>query len=182
MKRLAIILFAICFGLKSNAQIQTKFWGLELSSFYYESLETLEGRISDRCKYTQVRDNSIVAMDGKLGGYDWNFVTFRFYKGEFSRGLYAVSFSKNYDTRISAKPIYTLLLESLTNKYGTPIELKNEYTKTSVAWGSKEGKYRCSLELMEGESRGGKMLWYINLDYWDDNLLTLSIKQEEDEL
>ena len=113
MKRLAIILFAICFGLKSNAQIQTKFWGLELSSFYYESLETLEGRISDRCKYTQVRDNSIVAMDGKLGGYDWNFVTFRFYKGEFSRGLYAVSFSKNYETRVYAKPTYTQLLESL---------------------------------------------------------------------
>lgn len=182
MKRLVVLFFAICFCAISNAQIQTKFWGLELSSFYYESLETLEGRISDRCKYTQVRDNSITAMDGKFGGYDWDFATFRFYKGEFSRGLYAVSFSKHYETRINAKPIYAQLLVSLANKYGVFVELKNEYAETSVAWGTKEGKYRCLLSLIEGESKGGEMLWYINLDYWDDNLLTLSIKQDENEL
>lgn len=181
MKRLALILLAICFGLNSNAQIQTKFWGLELSSFYYESLETLKNRITDKCQYAMVGDNEISAMNGKFGGYYWDYISFKFYKGEFSRGLHQVYFASNHADYSSARGKYNNLLETLVNKYGAPEQPQNSSKRNAANWFSTDRKYACSLSLVGSDNQGEEKPWTVYIMYADVNLLKLELNKEKEE-
>ena len=122
MKRLAIILIAICFGLNSQAQIQTKFWGLEMSA-HYPSLEYAKKIIANRCESLEVNNklNQIIAERGVFGGQEWDYAGFYFHKSCDGQTLHMVSFFNKYKSVTPAQREYEFLEEALTKKYGKPL-------------------------------------------------------------
>lgn len=180
MKKYLSILITLCLCVSVNAQIQTKFWGLELSN-WYSSLEAAKEIIADKCDYAYIEDNCIKANQGNFGGYEWKFITFDFYKGAMNYSLFDVNFSSNHQTYSSAKNKYDILLSSLTNKYGIPYTNDEDPEDVSHIWAD-DGEYRCMLEITRAESKGGEIYWYVTLDYYDLELLSLKVKKENDEL
>ena len=151
MKRLIVILCAICFCVNAMAQIQTKFWGLELTGSY-ESLERAKTTIANRCTYAEVKDNVISAMHGSFGGYDWNFIDFSFYKGMYYKTLYFVSFQSYHKTQASAQSKFDSLLNSLNDKYGKSLS-EIQKNKSVHMWF--DAPYSCMLTLEQGVARNG---------------------------
>ena len=178
MKKILIIVFALL-SVNATAQIQTKFWGLELSSFYQESLETLKIRIADKCQYAMVVDGGINAIDGRFGGYYWDFVRFSFCGGKYGKEFYQVYFVSSTDAYASAIDKYDGLLNTLTEKYGKPI--KSDNNQTSVTWFNESRRYVCSLSL-NGPSTKGEKPWSVYLTYADVDVLKVELDKEQDEL
>ena len=158
MKRTILFLLGVYLSVIANAQIQTKFWGLELSE-YYPSLESAIGIISDRCEYTDIEDNTIVAMDGKFGGYEWKFVYFAFYNEAHYKVLYNVRFSDNHKNRDTAMSEFESLAKSLKNKYGEPPICENSNDKIVNMWIDEDGTYSCMLQVEKGTSKGGDLVY-----------------------
>lgn len=175
MKRIVVGLLATCLCVIANAQIQTKFWGLELSE-HYTSLTSAKNIISDRCAYASVEDDSIYALVGKFGGHTWNLVTFGFYQGVYSKALCSVSFIKECDDKDSAITMYTSLMRSLNDKYKDCSKVIGD--DMQAIWSDSVDKYRCSLTL-DGKTNG---VWFVTLIYCDRGLLELALEQEESEL
>lgn len=165
-----------------NAQIQTKFWGLELSK-WYPSLSNAKSIISDRCEYVSLEvNNKLLAMDGSFGGYSWEFATFSFYKGEDWSVLYDVYFSNPYTQYDTAKSRYDSLLESLSDKYGNSYVTKDEFDDVINIWSEDLSDIRCMLRLHRAESKGGENYWYVDLNYYDMNRIEKIVEQQDDEL
>ena len=180
--RSIIIALLLCVCINASGQIQTKFWGLELSKFY-SSLDVAQRIISERCAYADIDGNSISATRCSFGGYDWNFANFSFYQGSIlSKALYNVEFSSYHQTLDSAKIKYDNLASSLTNKYGKTFNTSNDYENRHYFWTEDNSPYSCYLRLTRAESKGGEIYWYVILSYCDHDLLDLNIQQREDEL
>lgn len=174
MKKILIIVLAfLC--LNATAQIQTKFWGLELSSLYYESLETLKDKILDKCQYAIVDGDAIGAINGKFGGYYWDFVRFKFSMSRYGKVFYQAYFVSSHDTHIVAANKYDGILATLMEKYGQPSKNQNG----EVLWFDENGRYACTLKL--GGS-GEEKSWSIYLMYADTSVLQEELEKEEDEL
>lgn len=178
MKRVLTFLLAICIGYMANAQIQTKFWGLELSK-RYTSLTAAKGIISDRCASAKIVGNAIEARDGTLGGYDWDTVGFYFYDDGTHQALYSVGFASDHEHLQSAKDKYQKLLDTLTSKYGEGIPL-NEGIE-SKGWIDDDMRYLCTLSMHKSIGEEGTA-WFVVLVYNDQDLVSDRQKQQEDEL
>ena len=181
MKKLLVFLFAICVSITINAQIQKNFWGLELSKYYYESLDVLKDRIANKCQYAMVGDNEISAIKGKFGGYYWDYISFKFFKGEFSRGLYQIDFTSNHADFTSARDKYNILLETLTSKYGVPEQTENGGKTFTKHWFSSDRGHACCLSLFGSENKEEEKPWAVYIMYADVNLLELELNKENDE-
>lgn len=173
MRRLLIVL-ALLISVIANAQIQTKFWGLELAKCY-GSLDEAREIISQRCKHSMIQDNQIVALDGNLGGYNWNYATFSF----LDNTLYSVSFVSYYKTFEDAVDKTAHLEVDLTRKYGKSYKAEGTLT---YYWADEDFTNKCYLDLSEGMSNGGEKLWYITLNYWNKSLNENATQQIKDEL
>lgn len=182
MKRIILLLAFFCISFSSSAQIQTKFWGLELSRRYL-SLSQAKDIVSNKCKYVDIEENSIKAFDGFFGGYNWDFITFDFHKSTpvYSWTLYTTSFSSYHKNSEDAKRKYQLLQNSLTTKYGSPSLLERDDELLS-SWAGAESRIYCLLKYEKGMSRGGDMYFYVTLNYIDRDVLDLSVQQQESEL
>ena len=179
MKKVFICLLAICIGYIANAQIQTKFWGLELSK-RYTSLTAAKSIISDRCAYSRIDGNNIEASDGTLGGYDWGTVVFNFSQ---DNTLYSAGFASEHDYLYEAKNKCQQLLNSLTAKYGEPTFDRTDVTEGYVeykTWLDESGKYYCILAIPNPTIED--TTWYVTLIYTDLELFSQLREQQEDEL
>ena len=181
MKKLAIITLAICLGLNSYAQIQTKFWGLEFSSLYQGSLETLKNSIADRCQYATVEGEAIYATDGRFGGYYWDYVQFSFCKRESGRSLNDVGFASSHKTYDEARSRYVALLKALAEKYGAPLK-SSDHRNSDVRWLDVSKKYGCTLSLVSPEENEAEKSWCVLLIYTDVDRLRQIVNAERDEL
>lgn len=177
MKRILTITFALLISVLANAQIQTKFWGLELSK-RYSSLMVAKNIIANKCQYAEIKGNEISASKGSFGGYDWNFIDFDFYNQSF----YLVHFSSYHTTRELAKYKFDSLLRALSNKYGDPYNSSDDYEDITRLWITPESQISCTLSINKSESKGGDVYWYVDLSYYDKYLLVQSKLQDEDEL
>lgn len=176
MKRLLICLLAICIGYMANAQIQTKFWGLELSK-RYTSLTAANSIISDRCSFSTIIDNNIIeANNGTLGGYDWGTICFYFCKDGIYQALYSAGFASRHEYLYEARDKYQKVLNSLTSKYGDGIRI-NDLGIESKGWIDESRKYLCTLTIVKQDTA-----WYVTLVYNDQDLVTYYQEQQEDEL
>lgn len=178
MKRATIALLMLCLCVCGKAQVQTKFWGLELAQ-WYESLESARQKIDERCTLSYRGDDTITAIRGSFGGYDWDTITFCFYEHN-KYGLYGVNFASNHQARHTANEKFNILLNALSEKYGTPRKTSDEYEDTSRLW--TDDINSCMLTLMRTTSKGGEYYWYVNLTYVNDVLNSLSLKKSNDEL
>ena len=179
MKKIFAVLFAICFYVTANAQIQTKFWGLEFSK-EYSSLEDAKNIISDRCECATLERDGIYAKNGSFGGYDWEYIRFDFCRKANARILTNVAFANWYKTKDAANVRYDLLYGALCSKYDTWDFMNAD--EGYVAWFeyNTEGKltYDCMLSMSETETGA----WIVSLSYTDYRSTELARKQNNDEL
>lgn len=181
MKKLLVFLFAICTSITINAQIQTKFWGLELSK-YYPSLSQATEIVSQKCKYARIEDDSIYAIGGSFGGYYWDSVRFHFCNGYYSKALDNVIFFSDHSSQSSAREQYNSLFRALCKKYSAPEKLSDSYDDISHRWRKEGSKYSCMIRLLKIESTYGNTSWCVCLSYLDHHLAESVIAQEENEL
>lgn len=182
MKRLTILLFALCLCTSISAQIQTKFWGLELGNKYYNSVKEAQAIISTHCEFNEIEGDAITAFNGSFGGYEWRFVDFSFIKGTIYYSLFDVTFSHNFSNYESAKKRYDSLCETLNKKYGIIYNTRKENNELSDTWSDNNTSNRCLLRLHKEVSKGGETFWYVDLSYWNGYLLERAIAKDEDEL
>ena len=163
--------------MNSKAQIQSKFWGLELSKTY-PSLRYAGNIIANRCESLEVHDglNQIIAEQGVFGGNEWDYAGFYFFESSVGQTLYMVSFFNKYKTILPAKRTFDLLAEALTDKYGTPI-IKEDETVLLNLWGKKSEDACC---LLKANQEGNLII--ISLDYINQSVLQESIQQNRNEL
>ena len=178
MRRVLTCLLAICIGYMANAQIQTKFWGLELSK-RYTSLAAVKNIISDRCASSRIVGNTIEAKNGTLGGYDWDTVGFYFHDDGKHQALYSAGFASGHEHLQGAKDRYQKLLDTLTSKYGERISL-NEGIE-SKGWIDDDMRYLCTLSMHKSIGEEGT-IWMVVLVYNDQDFVSYLQKQQEDEL
>lgn len=180
-KILLLIVLSLAFfnaEYNANAQIQTKFWGLDLAKSY-SSLKAVRDFISDDCEYAVIEGNNIRALNGDFGGYKWGLVNFQFHKRN-KYALYGVEFSDNFNTKRAAEVLFDQLYLSLTEKYGDVDELSDEKDDTICLWA--DMKNCCFLRLINGESQGGVTYWYVILYYCNRDLLNFITQEGVDEL
>lgn len=179
MKRLITILCSICLCVMANAQIQTKFWGLELSKSYI-SLYAVKNMISDKCERIEIKDNSISGRNGKFGGYNWGFVDFGFYKEASSHFTLSQVYFTDYSDYKTAKERYDYLLSALSNKYGeSNTKISSEQT---VNYWSMPSKPHCCFLFLKKQNDISEDCWSTTLVYSNHELLKLTLKEDTDEL
>ena len=181
MKRIIVLLVTLFSCLSISAQIQTKFWGLELCE-YYNSIEEAQVIIQNRCEDTEIERDVITAYNGTLGGYEWKFINFHFTKVLAHYGLYLVDFSYNYKSIEDAESRYYSLKESLERKYGLQRDTHIENGEMTDVWTDDSTSTCCILRLQKKISIGGDMFWYVFLSYHNGDLLGYAIAKEEEEL
>ena len=167
MKRIVIAVLCILFSAGMQAQIQTKFLGLELSKGY-PTIERARDIIADRCERTEINGNLLFAYGVHFAGSKWESATISFYKINNTNVIDAVSFVKSDMRRKELKSLFNDYLEALTNKYGPSKKYASFYT-----WNSKDGKYSCGLLLTKCS---------ITIMYHDMELLKMSKEIENSEL
>lgn len=180
MKKLIIISFVLLLSVCAKAQIQTNFWGLELSKSY--SLYDAKNIISRNCRLVKIEGNNLYCSDGRFGGYDWNFIDFTFYVQGGTNRLYWVAFSQNFNSKEAAMDRFVLLRDALSNKYGEALDGDAEPTRVSKMWMFLEDVHVCNLVLEKSESKGGDIFWYVNLQYSNSDILSQTISNENEEL
>lgn len=181
MKRVLTCLLAICIGYMANAQVQTKFWGLEISQ-QYASLSQAKRIISERCEYSAIEDNCILGQKGTFGGYEWDFANFYFHQEGLEHTLYLVVFQSYHKSREAAREKYQSLSNALTQKYGISPNTTKEVNGESSMWDVGDSRYNFSLHMEQSESQGKEMLWYVHIGYYDIDLLIARKDQSENEL
>lgn len=179
MKKVIITTLLLCIGIAAHSQIQNKFWGLVLSECY-TSLTQVKDLINDKCEYVNIEEDNISAFKGKFGGYDWKFIDFSFYKGYYSYMLYHVRFSSAFKEKSTAEDRFNGLKMSLQSKY-SEMDVSNP-EKYSFNWRDNESRHSCHLSMQLAESKGGELLWYVNLSYYDAGLLNKAVSEDEEEL
>lgn len=178
MKKITLLfalLLSWCLCVNSNAQIQTSFWGLELSKSY--TLYEAKGIISNRCDDISVRfsENELLAFDGRFGGYVWDYASFSFYGGGDDNKLSKVLFFSSFSDYDSAEIRYKALLRKLEEKYGSSIMLSS----LSHWWSDSDWKYKCNLCMMLSSDETEIL---VALAYFDTDLWDASNQEEDDEL
>jgi hypothetical protein len=163
MKKLILVLITFCYCLISNAQIQTKFFGLELSKTY-SSLGVAKSILSQRCEHIDIDKDEISAYNIQFGGHQWEGVRFEFFKTPTGYILYRVFFC-NPDTEPAiAKVTHISLLNSLNKKYGKPIDKSDELQQIWIL--PPKTNICCSL-LCVNYSYGNRECWGLTLQYTD---------------
>jgi hypothetical protein len=175
MKKLVLSVFASIICMVCNAEIQTKFWELELNKTY-TSLEEAKKIINDRCQiaFTSKILNKINAVNGVFGGYEWKVADFYFNKTNRGYTFYMVSFFNEHISVDSANQEYEMIGKALTAKYGKPQgSLGNR--EQSKCW--IKGSTGCYLVCIEEQ---GKHV--IVLTYGDMQGVLQSLRVRENEL
>lgn len=180
MKRLTILLFALCLCTITSAQIQTKFWGLELSKGYV-SISNAKDIIDTKCAYAYIQNDRISTRSGTFGGYNWDYTDFLFFNGHTSWILYKASFNSHHTTERNAIEKFYSLLESLVAKYGAPETSSIDEGIVSI-WYDEKTTNGCSLSRIKSESNGGEVLYYVSLEYYNAEYLRKVFYQEKSEL
>lgn len=177
MKRLAGIAMLLCLCAVASAQIQNKFWGLELSE-YYPSIEFAKEIVSSRCESAWIDEKGIMTKNGRFGGYVWDRNSFTFYNYR----LAEVAFGSKHD-KAKAEEKYLALLEILKKKYGTNLDSYEVHTSENGSlynfWESDNDPNCCALALIKQDN--SKNYW-VYLIYRSRELRDLIKNEAENEL
>lgn len=183
MKRIFTILLVIGIYNIADAQIQRRFWGLELHG-YYGTIEIAKSEIAKRCASLSMRaDNEILAYGGVFGGFDWDLTSFEFYvnKNNESYDFMQVTFLSVHKDYNLAELRYNALSRMLKNKYGTPVSESSNSDDASFYWIDLEN-YICGLRISKSFDYNTNQEWAVSLIYTCGELNELHQKQKEEEL
>lgn len=180
MKRIFAILLVIGIYNIADAQIQRRFWGLELHACY-KTIQIAKNQITESHNSVEISNNNnqIFVYGGEFGGLYWDLASFGFYNNKIndSYDLVDVSFLSVHESYGSAEVIYNALSRRLKNKYGAPVYESKNSDSASFDWEDSEN-YICSLLI----SKSLDQKWSVALIYTCWELKNLCLKQKEEEL
>lgn len=170
---LCLSIFSTCF----SQNIQDTFFGCKYNSNKIKVLDALESENTYILDKTSIvsKTKTIETFEIKFGGYNFRFSTWSFYLDK----LYSVRFSHNHKRKEEADEMYSSIKETLINKYGYAKE-NNKDGSLSIYWNDE--KNSVFLEMERTISKGGDLYYYVHLSYFNDQLLSLSVKNDENEL
>jgi hypothetical protein len=179
MKRISAILLVIGIYNIADAQIQRRFWGLELHACY-KTIQLAKNQITESHNSVEISNNNqIFVYGGEFGGLYWDLASFGFYNNKIndSYDLAEVSFLIVRENYGSAEVIYNALSHRLKNKYGAPVYESKNSDSASFNWEDSE-KYICSLLI----DKSCDQKWIVALIYTCWELKYLCQKQIEEEI
>ena len=169
MKRAFLIFITTLICAIASAQIQRKFFGLEMNKVYTFP-NNAASIIKERFLQVEVVDeNTIAARSGKFGGYNWDWAKFEFHISM----LYDISFLFQTRTKEDVQTRFDSLVDDLTRKYGE--SLGDEKFRV---WHEKGGSLICTLIISQSEDQD----WNLMLRYVDTYIEELENKKNKDEL
>ena len=179
------IILSLLVSVTANAQIQTKFWGLEIGK-EYPSLEYVENIIKDKCKETLIYEGYVGAFNGSFAGYTWDAILLEFSKGE-TKTFQSIKYAFQSSDRDKARKRLIELEEKLTLKYGQPISVSQHEPnkmKYFLVWGEEDHQNVCVLQSKKTEDTFISE-WLVVLQYFDKykfvNELLQSLNQKQQE-
>lgn len=164
MKRLLIAIFALLITSGASAQMQTKFFGLELGKEYNSNLDLLRADLKKYSSWIETKRDQLTLHDVKFGGYDWNFARYDF-AGHDKKKLVAAGFAKSSEDQQELGLKMASLMIKLYEKYGEPSpESKVEEKDSLLTWDLDDGRHRCMLSFSEYKGLWIMTLMYISME------------------
>lgn len=173
MKKVVLFILFVAVSFFANAQkIQTHFFGNSFGSSMQDMMLSV-----DDCK--KVEYNKLTAMDVRFGGYTWDFVNFKYVRNK----LYHVNLSKYYENKHSALTFFSNIKQQLKAKYGSLYISEMDYNVLGVKGIFIADNYsRVAINVDHSKSKGGKMYYYVDLDYFDADLWEIASEEDNNEL
>lgn len=173
MKGIFISLVAFFMAISVSSQnIQTKFFGNSFGSSMQEMMFSI-----DECKKEDY--NKLSVMNQRFGGYSWDFVDFRYTRNK----LYNVNFSKYYENKGTALSFFNKLKSQLEEKYKSlyisDMDLNVLGVKDVFITDSYSSLF---LHIDHSKSKGGRMYYYVDINYYDCDLWRIAIEEDNNEL
>ena len=160
-----------------SQNIQDTFLGCKYNSNKIKVLESLESEntyILDRTSIVS-KTKTIKTLDITFGGYDFGFSNWDFYLDK----LYSIRFTQNHKRKEEADAMYSSIKKTLIDKYGLAKE-KNDNGSLSIYWN--DDKNSVLLKMERSESKGGDIYYYVDLSYYNDQLLKRAAENDKNEL
>ncbi len=179
-KKLLFILLLLCAlpGYSQN-NIQNKFFGCSWGSSMFWMRDALK---SKNYSVFIENDDELNAYDIRFGGNDWKFASFYYFKD----CLYRISFSRNFETKKEMYSEFDYMRNKLIGKYESyeSIYINEEPGIDGLKNLFISDKNRDSVMLYCSYSRsiGGKMYYYLKLDYVNEALYKKSENSNDEEL
>nr|DAM47474.1 MAG TPA: hypothetical protein [Bacteriophage sp.] len=170
MKRFLICLvLSVMFITPMYSQIQDKFFGCLFGSKMYYMIDAMKDNL-----YSQKGDKLSVT-DVNFGGLSWNYAEMQYFEDQFC----AIAFTMISKNKQNASENFNSLKHRLDNKYSL-YKITGDSNTQKVVY--TDFVNFCSLEYEYSESKGGDMYWYLNLMYWNLELLDKIADSQNSEL
>lgn len=170
MKRFLFCLaLSMIFITPMYSQIQNRFFGYLFGSRMYHMVDAMEG------KFYQQKEDELFVRDVRFGGISWDYTEIEYFDDQF----YSITFTLIYKSKQDAYENFNLLKDVLDDKYNL-YKIKGSYNTQKATYTDFENF--CKLEYEYSESKGGEMYWYLNLMYWNLELLDKAVDSQDSEL
>ncbi len=176
LKRIATLTAAallLAASATAKEPIKTEFYGIPFGKSYF-AVKTWMAREYENLS---TKRDELLYRDMTFAGNSWDYVRMDFDSG---RKFYHIGFEKPCSTEESAMSRYALILAMLKEKYGEG-GTTDEFGRLSTVFSDNAGHY-IYIIVEKGESRGGTVLWYCHLDYYDWKLLKKETDRYKNEL
>lgn len=170
MKRfLFCLVLSMIFITPMYSQIQNRFFGYLFGSRMYHMVDAMENKVCFQ------EEDKLNVKDVRFGGVKWDYAEIQYFKDQFC----AISFTIISDSKKIVSESFTSLKSRLDDKYSL-YKLTDDDNSQQVAYTDFDNF--CMLEYKYSESRGGNMHWYLNLTYWNIELIGKGVDSENSEL
>ncbi len=147
---------------RAASPVQTEFYGVTFGKSYF-GVKTWMARKYENIASTR---DELLYRNMTFAGHNWEYVRMDF---DAKKKFYHIGFEKPCSTEESAMSRYGLIRDLLQEKYGKGTTLE-ETDRISTFFNDNDGHY-VYIVAERSESRGGELLWYCHLDYYDKELL-----------
>ena len=169
-KNLSYYFYSICMYIYFAKEINRTFYGLT----FHTSYKIVRWHLEKEKHNVLEEDQSIVMYDNvRIGGFNFDNATLSFYNDLWK----SVVYSSGHINKDQAIDKFNTIKNALTLKYD--MYVLKEDTDIIIFEDDRTG---IILYWEYGESRGGKMFYYVTLSYYDKNLSDKQFQKEQDEL
>ena len=172
MRKILVIIsiLFVCIFISFAKEINRTFYGLT----FHTSYKIVRWHLEKEKHNVLEEDQSIVIYDNvRIGGFNFDNATLSFYNDLWK----SVVYSSGHINKDQAIDKFNTIKNALTLKYD--MYVLKEDTDIIIFEDDRTG---IILYWEYGESRGGKMFYYVTLSYYDKNLSDKQFQKEQDEL
>jgi len=176
---LASLLF--CFSVKAQTEqiIQDTFLDMKFGNVYIPA--NVKNSVGQRGVFNEVSTSiyykEVEFTDYSFGGYKWDFATFSFNK---SNRFFEFEVSNHFTLRDDALELYKSMVDRLGNKYYSSYT-EDEYNDKCVRYDGQNG-VSVLVRLTYSLSKGGSRYYYVDVDYFHNQLYREVVNSIDSEL